>query len=106
MKRIFNFISENWNIITSVILGTVILFACAVLVSWLCGYWLNGLYGYHFELNSVLNGLGALITATVGGLTSAAMTIGKYYVDSKFNSKPGERIGHNDGISSKTEEQK
>ena len=58
-----------------------------VMLSWLFGYWSNGLYGTHFEINSCWQGLGGIVTG-LGGLATMAA---KYYIDSKYNSNNGEK---------------
>lgn len=56
-----------------------------VMLSWLFGYWSNGLYGTHFEINSCWQGLAGIVTG-LGGLATMAA---KYYIDSKYNSNDG-----------------
>ena len=58
-----------------------------VMLSWLFGYWSNGLYGTHFEINSCWQGLAGIVTG-LGGLATMAA---KYYIDSKYNSNDGEK---------------
>ena len=58
-----------------------------VMLSWLFGYWSNGLYGTHFEINSCWQGLAGIVTG-LGGLATMAA---KYYIDSKYNSDNGEK---------------
>lgn len=58
------------------------LFAAAVvLVSWLYGYWSNGLCGTHFEINSCWQGVSACGMGLVG--------LFKWLVDSTKNSPDG-----------------
>ena len=49
-------------------------------------FWLNGLFGYHFELNVGISGIATIATAgaTVYGIARAAQA--KYVTDSKYNS--------------------
>lgn len=58
-----------------------------VMLSWLFGYWSNGLYRTHFEINSCWQGLAGIVTG-LGGLATMAA---KYYIDSKYNSNDGEK---------------
>lgn len=58
-----------------------------VMLSWLFGYWSNGLYETHFEINSCWQGLAGIVTG-LGGLATMAA---KYYIDSKYNSNDGEK---------------
>ena len=58
-----------------------------VMLSWLFGYWSNGLYGTDFEINSYWQGLAGIVTG-LGGLATMAA---KYYIDSKYNSNNGEK---------------
>lgn len=58
------------------------LFAAAiVLFSWLFGYWSNGLYGTHFQIDSCWQGISACGMGLVG--------LFKWLVDSSKNSKQG-----------------
>lgn len=77
------------NVLLSVT-GIMILFICAIMFSWLYGFWSNGLNDTHFELNSCWTGLAAIASGlvTVGGFVGTALF--KHYTDSKFNSKEGE----------------
>lgn len=66
-----------------------LLAAFTVLLSWLYGYWSNGLWGTHFEINSCWQGLGGIV-AGLGGVAALAGTqYAKYYLDSKYNSAEG-----------------
>lgn len=68
-------------------------FVLFVLVSWGVGYYANGLLGLKFDLGSIWQGLGACVAAIGSLLTMAGMNLGRQYIDSKFNSPPGERPG-------------
>ena len=56
--------------------------ALVVLLSWLYGYWSNGLWGTHFEINSCWQGISACGMGLVG--------LFKWLVDSTKNSPSGE----------------
>lgn len=56
--------------------------ALLVLLSWLYGYWSNGLYGTHFEINSCWQGISACGMGLVG--------LFKWLVDSTKNSPAGQ----------------
>lgn len=66
-------------------------FILFVLLSWSVGYYLNGLAGYKFDLGSIWQGLGACVTAIGSLMTMAGVNLGKQYIDSRFNSPPGEK---------------
>lgn len=68
-------------------------FVLFVLVSWGVGYYANGLLGLKFDLGSIWQGLGACVAAIGSLLTMAGVNLGRQYIDSKFNSPPGERPG-------------
>ena len=53
-----------------------------VVFSWLAGYWLNGLYGMHFQIDSCWQGVSACGMGLVGLM--------KWLVDSTKNSPIGE----------------
>lgn len=59
-----------------------LLAAFTVLLSWLYGYWSNGLWGTHFEINSCWQGISACGMGLVG--------LFKWLVDSTKNSPSGE----------------
>ena len=58
-----------------------------VMLSWLFGYWSNGVDGTHFDIISCWQGLAGIVTG-LGGLATMAA---KYYIDSKYNSNNGEK---------------
>lgn len=66
-------------------------FILFVLLSWGIGYYANGFFGMHFELNSIWQGLGACVSAIVGLLTLATTSLAKLYVNSRYNSPLGEK---------------
>ena len=59
-----------------------LLAAFTVLLSWLYGYWSNGLWGTHFKINSCWQGISACGMGLVG--------LFKWLVDSTKNSPSGE----------------
>lgn len=61
-----------------------------VMLSWLYGFWSNGLYGTKFDLSSCWQGITVVITG-FGGIAALGKTaLAKYDIDSKVNSKEGE----------------
>ncbi len=56
--------------------------AFVVLMSWLFGYWSNGLYGTHFQIDSCWQGISAAGMGLIG--------LFKWLVDSSKNSPLGE----------------
>lgn len=103
LSHFFKWCSENWNSICLVIIIFILLFITLILSSWLAGYWLNGIYSMHFELGSVWQGLGACAAAIGSLLTAAGISMGKYFIDSKYNSASGKRVGQNDGLGNRVE---
>lgn len=71
--------------------GVSLVFAVfAVIASFLAGFWLNGLYGYKFDLSCCWQGVGAIASGVATLWTVAQAVIKKYEIDSTVNSKPGE----------------
>lgn len=81
--------TDHWLTIVVLMSVTMIFFLCAIIVSWLIGYWANALYEMKFELNSCWSGVSAVAAGivTIVGLAKAAWT--KYGLDSKYNSEEG-----------------
>ena len=65
------------------------LFFMCVGTSWLVGYWLNGLFDYHFELSSCWQGLLGVIGAVPSIYGLVRQSLGKYRIDSGLNSPNG-----------------
>jgi hypothetical protein len=61
-----------------------------MIILWIIGYFLNGLCGKNFNIDSVWTGVGVL---TGGGITGFGTQLWKYWIDSKHNSKSGEIPG-------------
>lgn len=78
MKNVLTKIKSNIGIIC---IGFGLFAALVVLLSWLIGYWLNGLYGMKFDINSCWQGISACGMGLVGLL--------KWLVDSTKNSPAG-----------------
>ena len=87
--RFGSWCETNWLPLVIILALIMMVFLVLVLLSWLFGYWSNGLRGTHYEINSCLTGIGAVCTgiATVVGLAKAAWT--KYGYDSKYNTPQG-----------------
>ena len=60
-------------------------------MSWLVGFWLNGLLGMHFELASCWQGLLGVIGAIPSLYGLVRQSLGKYRIDSELNSERGAR---------------
>lgn len=100
MTKIKNFSNYAKNHMLT--LGTLLAVAWSVFFmlvgfSWLLGFWLNGLFGFKFELASCWQGLTMVIGAIPSLYTLSKSGLGKYRVDSELNSKLGERPTHNEG---------
>lgn len=87
MKKFKSFIKEVQSKQVGLLMTFLMGILGLVMLSWLFGYWSNGLYGTHFEINSCWQGLAGIVTG-LGGLATMAA---KYYIDSKYNSNDGEK---------------
>lgn len=81
-----NWAQANW---LALVIFLTVLWCVMLLVvagSWLVAFWLNGLFGYKFELGSCWQGVGAIAAAFAGiiGLAKAGWT--KWLIDSEHNS--------------------
>lgn len=81
---------KNWLALVIFLSVLMMLFLCAVMFSWLYGYWSNALKGTHFELSSCWTGITVVGTGIAGivGLGKTAWT--KLSIDSQYNSPDGE----------------
>jgi hypothetical protein len=79
MKKFLTKIKDNIAIIC---IAFGLFAASVVLFSWIFGYWSNGLYKTHFEINSCWQGISACGMGLVG--------LFKWLVDSSKNSPNGE----------------
>ena len=84
-EKIKQFINAVQTQQVGALMTFLMMFLALVMLSWLYGYWSNGLFGTHFEINSCWQGLAGIVTG-LGGLATMAA---KYYVDSKYNSDHG-----------------
>lgn len=84
-KKVKDFVSAVQTKQVGILMTFLMMFLGLVMLSWLFGYWSNGLYGTKFEINSCWQGLAGIVTG-LGGLATMAA---KYYVDSKYNSDEG-----------------
>lgn len=84
MKDVLTKIKSNIGIIC---IGFGLFAALVVLLSWLIGYWLNGLYGMKFDINSCWQGISACGMGLVGLM--------KWLVDSTKNSPAGQYPAQN-----------
>ena len=86
IKKIKTFMKAVQTKQVGLLMTFLMCFLALVMLSWLYGYWSNGLFGTKFEINSCWQGLAGIVTG-LGGLAAMAA---KYYVDSKYNSSTGE----------------
>lgn len=66
----------NWLALVIFLTAFWMLMLVSVVLSWLWGYWSNGLWGTHFEIGSCWTGVGAIgaAFASIVGLAKAAWT--------------------------------
>ena len=82
---------KNWLALVIAMIVLMLIFVCAIMLSWLYGYWSNALNGTRFELASCWPGITVVITG-IGGITALAKAAWtKYAADSRFNSEAGMR---------------
>lgn len=82
-----------------VIYAVLFLLLClaVVLVSWIYGFWSNGLWGTKFDVNSCWSGV-TVIVAGLGGVTALAKAAWtKYNADSQFNTPQGQPVAFDKG---------
>lgn len=82
MKKTTKFLKTVKNNMAIICMGFGLIAALAVLLSWLYGYWSNGLLGTRFEINSCWQGISACGVGLVG--------LFKWLVDSSKNSPRGQ----------------
>lgn len=80
---------KHWLQLIIIMSIVMMIFLCAVMVSWLIGYWANALYGMRFELSSCWSGISVVVTGMAGIVALAGACWTKYHTDSKFNSPSG-----------------
>ena len=81
----------NWLALVVFMVLTMLTFVCAIMLSWLYGYWSNALFGTKFDLTSCWSGI-TVVIAGLGdddGIAKAGWT--KYKTDSEFNTPNGEK---------------
>lgn len=91
IKSSVDALTKNWLTVVIVMVSFMLLFVCAVMFSWMYGYWSNALYGTHFELGSCWQGVSATITGLAGVAAMAKAAWTKYNTDSQYNSITGEQ---------------
>lgn len=84
-----NWAQANWLALIILLIILMMLFVCAIMFSWLYGYWSNALYNTKFDLSSCWSGITVVITGLggVAALAKAAWT--KYSTDSQYNTPQG-----------------
>ena len=87
--RFSRWAQKNWLALVIFLSVLMMVFLCAVMFSWLYGYWSNALRGTRFELASCWTGITVVGTGIAGivGLGKACWT--KYGMDSRYNSEQG-----------------
>ena len=62
-----------------------------LMLSFLIGFWSNGLFGTRFEIGACITGIGAIATGVGTLWVTAKGVMDKYRIDSELNSKQGEK---------------
>ncbi|MEN6566788.1 MAG: hypothetical protein ABFC57_10845 [Veillonellales bacterium] len=75
--RFMNFLHDHWP-------GVILLMTFALVLSALCGFWIQGITEHKWDMAVLWTGIIALATA-------AATGYGKFWADSKYNSPPGDK---------------
>ena len=81
----------NWLALVVFMVLIMLTFVCAIMLSWLYGYWSNALFGTKFELTSCGSGITGVIAGRGGGGALAKAGWTKYKTDSEFNTPNGEK---------------
>ena len=76
MKKLTDFLTKNWS-------GIILMMIVSLFIFYTIGYFAGAIWGKTFNLESVWVGVAALTTAAVTGLA-------KFFIDSKYNTPPGE----------------
>lgn len=76
IQNILDMLIKKWDAI-------ILIMVICIFVLFVIGYFMKGIWGFAFDLNSCWTGMAAVSTGSITGL-------GKYFMDSKWNSKPGE----------------
>lgn len=93
--RLGRWAENNQTTIIFFVAGVILAFTLVWCASLLFAFYMNGLWGYHFELNAAYGFLGIMSTA-ISTLIGLAWTYNsKYKIDSQLNSPEGELPKHN-----------
>lgn len=80
---------HNWLALIIILAVVMMSFLCAVMFSWLYGYWSNAIAGTKFELSSCWTGITVVATGLGGIVALAKACWTKYGMDSQYNSAQG-----------------
>lgn len=89
IKSFGNWAQDNWGAVVTFSTIFLLFILSLILFSYLYGYWSNGLYGTHFDLNSIWSGVGIVITGVCSVFNLARTQDSKYKTDSQYNSSSG-----------------
>lgn len=89
VKKIGDWITTNWQALIIIAALVMVAFLCLILLSWLAGFWLQAIYGLHFDLASCWSGLAAVITGLGGLFAAGGLSVGTHYINSRYNSPDG-----------------
>lgn len=93
--RFAKWAQKNWLALIIFLSVLMMLFLCAVMFSWLYGYWSNALRGTRFELQSCWTGVTVVCTGVAGIVSLGKACWTKYGLDSKYNSEQGKPLASN-----------
>ncbi len=92
--RFATWAERHWLALIIILSVVMMIFLCAILLSWLAGYWMKALYGMNFDLGSCWQGVSAVAAGLVTVGTTAGAAWCKYSTDSRYNSPLGKPILH------------
>lgn len=82
MSKLLGLLAAVYSHIAIICMAFGLIAAADVLIAWTAGFWLNGLYGYRFPVESCWQGISAIGMGLVG--------LFKWLVDSSKNSPAGQ----------------
>lgn len=89
MNKLFSWLKDNWELLISGIAIYVLIFSTLLGISWLFGYWYNGITSGKFEINSCWQGLTIVLVNVLTQIGLIVTSLTRYNTYSRYNSPMG-----------------
>lgn len=89
MSRLSKWMEDNWLLFAGILAVYVLTLVTLISLSWVFGYWYNGMTSGKFEINSCWQGIAAVASGFISPILMSVAGLMRFNINSRFNSPSG-----------------